>query len=536
MSSLTRYTALAAATLCAAVLAAPRAAAQDANLTGRVAGVLVDEQGQPVGGMKIKFVRLDDPKGKSPEVTTNKKGRFSIGFFPTGVYRPELQSDEVHIGTMKFQTRTQGGPGGPGVEEGGAVDDKQSLMQGMENRELANRGASVDAQTTRQGERKSQTGSREEDLLNKAESNAQATAAATAKAGPTYFTVKMGTIVDMTLTTAKGKAVKIDPATGTSEVAGFLKAAHDAFDAGDMPAVIAAADKALAVEANNGMATFLKGLALARQDKMEEAIPTLRRARELLPNQKNIGAILGSALLGRADKLEEAGNAGEAKPLYTEAADLLMVEANAPDAQPSLLSNAIYALNKAGRGDEALAATKKLVDANPTDVPARLRYVEALRASGRKDEAATELKAITVPEGDTMNTLRLAEAYTLSGDAATALKMLEPIPVDTREAASVLYNAAVGMINAGKPELALPALERAVAGQPELAFLHRTLGLTYLNGGRLEDGARELKEALRLEPTSATAETDKQILAEVEASLKKKAAPAGKPAAAPKKK
>ncbi len=482
------------------------ARAQDANMTGRVSGTLLDEQGQPLANMKIVFRRLDDPKGKSPETTTNKKGKFNVGFFPIGTYAPELVSDDLHIDKQEYKQRAMPGASGPDLGESreggggtGEFDDPEKAERAAAARQQGGAGAAPKA-----GDEK-----------------------------PRFFTVKMGSITEMTLTTAKGKAAPVGAAAkaGSSESATQLKAAHDALDAGDMPAAIAAADQVLAREPDNGMAVFLKGVALARQSKMAEAVPLLRRASELVPEQKSVRTILGSALLEHAEVLQAEGKKEEAAAAYSESAEILRKEAVSANATPGTIQNAVYALGRAGRTDDAIAMLKAVVDANPTNVDFRLRYADELNRAGRKEEARKELAAIPTPLPDTLQTLRLAEGFTNAGDDEAALKVLDPVAIDSKEAASVLYNAAAGLINAGKQDLAIPALERAAAGQPDLAFIHHQLGLAYLGKERYADAVRELKEAVRLEPDGANAATDKVLIEKLEKAL---AAPPPKaPAKAP---
>ncbi len=487
--------------------------AQDANMTGRVSGTLVDDQGQPLANMKIVFRRLDDPKGKSPETTTNKKGKFNIGFFPIGTYAPQLVSDDLHIDKQDYKQRAMPGASGPDLgesrEDGGGTGE-------FDDPEKAERAAAARQQ-----------------------GGGAAPKATDEK--PAFFTVKMGSITEMTLTTAKGKAAPVGVAAkaGSSEAANQLKAAHDALDAGDMPGTIAAADQVLAREPDNGMALFLKGVALARQSKMGEAVPVLRRAAELVPEQKSVRTILGSALLEHAEALQAEGKKEEAAAAYAESAEILRKEAVSANATPGTIQNAVYALGRAGRTDDAIGMLKTLVEANPANVDYRLRYADELNRAGRKDEARKELAAVPTPLPDTLQTLRLAEGFTNAGDDEAALKVLEPVAIDSKEAASVLYNAAAGLINAGRQDLAIPALERAAAGQPDLAFIHHQLGLAYLGKERYADAVRELKEAVRLEPEGANAATDKVLIEKLEKALAApppKAPAAKKPAApAPKK-
>lgn len=487
---------------CLLLVVSSVALAQDANTTGRVSGALRDDAGVPLPGVKIRFKRLDDPKGRSPEVTTNKKGEFVIGFFPMGAYRPELVSDELYV--VKLQSKSRGADGNalPGVDDGSRGQGNDSPF------------GTPPPSGGEPGRPKPQGGA--------------------PAAGASYFEVQMGSVTDLALTAAHGKPAPV--ATGGNSVEGdALRAAHDALEKGDFETVLAATDRALKVNPESGMAVLLRGVAFARQSKFDEAVPLLRRAATLLPDPKIARAMLATALLAQADALSAADKAAEAKPLYGEAADLLVEQAQAPGADTSLLGNAVYALSRAGRDADALAMTKKLADASPGDLTAQLRYADALTRAGRKDDALAVLKALKPAAGDTLGTLRVAEMLTNAGDYESALQLLAPVPMDSRDAAAVLYNAAVGLINAGKAERVLPELERAAAGQPNLAFLHHTLGFVYLSQNRNADAARELETSIKLEPDGPNAATDKSILDKLKATKPATTKPAAAKPASPKK-
>jgi tetratricopeptide (TPR) repeat protein len=80
------------------------------------------------------------------------------------------------------------------------------------------------------------------------------------------------------------------------------------------------------------------------------------------------------------------------------------------------------------------------------------------------------------------------------------------------------------LLELGRAQEGLPALEKAVAIAPRNAFCHLKLGVAYRQLGRLEDSEQQLMQAIRLEPDNAVAHyqlgrlyKDKHLLGQAQA-------------------
>lgn len=463
--------------LCAALLlsATGLVFAQDSNSVGRISGQVVDETGQPVPNAKLRFVPIHDLKAKVPaDVTTNKKGKFTVGFFPVGAYRPELISEDHFIVKMDFKDRTFVS----NVSGGSAEGEDMKVGSGDVEAARHTAGKAIVAKSS--------------------------------------FTLTSNSSVDMTLTIKKGAPLKV-AADGKSPI----EVANELFQKQDNDGVLAATERILAVEPENGPAMYLRGVTYLRMRKGEEAVPLLRKAAVIMPKQPGIRALLGNALMDQGSAMATAGKEEEAKPVFAEAADLLQADAATMADPTGLLTNAVYALQRAGKADEALAVMGKLIESDPENVTLRLAYINALTKAGKKaeaDQASAEIESLT-PADDSQR-IRLAEALSNSGKNEAALRLVESMDVTSRDIAAVLYNICAGLMNEGKAEKALPHLERAAKGQPELAFLRRGLALAYLGQSRYADAVPHLREALRLEPNGPNAATDKELLEKLEKAKK----------------
>ncbi|GAB6195745.1 tetratricopeptide repeat protein [Lysobacter xanthus] len=84
-----------------------------------------------------------------------------------------------------------------------------------------------------------------------------------------------------------------------------------------------------------------------------------------------------------------------------------------------------------------------------------------------------------------------------------ASEVRAPVRIDGD--ARTLNQRAIGLINAGRPEQAIPLLERAIAAQPRDAEMLGNLGYAYILVGENERARARLRAALDLSPTrSAT--------------------------------
>jgi Flp pilus assembly protein TadD len=177
------------------------------------------------------------------------------------------------------------------------------------------------------------------------------------------------------------------------------------------------------------------------------------------------------------------------------------------------------------RGDDALALLAPLLPQPPLELaPQVLRAAgRASLAAGRLDEAIGYLAQVA--DGHTASTLALGEAHYRQGNAEAALAVLEPAVRDLLSSAAAQAGprapdllAEYGRIAtaAGRPEQAIPALQKAVELAPGEAAGWKALGEALTNAGRREEGAaalarfRELAAARERPPVDVAALAERQ--------------------------
>ena len=130
---------------------------------------------------------------------------------------------------------------------------------------------------------------------------------------------------------------------------------------------------------------------------------------------------------------------------------------------------------------------------------------QALLAAGRAADAIPHLRrgfdaGIEIPQGG----YDLAVALQATGDTAGAVAVVQRLrPPDTDTEAWMRVGRLASQLRA--PEVAEPFFRRAVAIRPGQASAHQQLGLNLLVLRRYEEAARELTEAVRLDPRDADA-------------------------------
>jgi tetratricopeptide (TPR) repeat protein/TolB-like protein len=202
-------------------------------------------------------------------------------------------------------------------------------------------------------------------------------------------------------------------------------------------------------------------LARARQGKLTSAIPSLRRATDLDPDEDDYPFNLGLLYLAAKNPASAAG-------AFREACDR---EPENPEDRALL----IYALEKAGKNDEAedersIAAEALGPNGIPKVKPDDLEKLE--RVTDELDTTALQLELV-------------------SGHAApTAQSETGPI------AAAAFVRQGRQQLSAGKLDTAEAAYRSALNAVPDYSAAHRGLAEVYRRQGKLDDAVRELEAAL----------------------------------------
>jgi Flp pilus assembly protein TadD len=75
------------------IVAASPAVAQDWAGSGRVKGVVTDQDGKPVAGATVIYRMLKDPESGPPDMVTNKKGKFSMLGLKGGTWTVRVEAE-----------------------------------------------------------------------------------------------------------------------------------------------------------------------------------------------------------------------------------------------------------------------------------------------------------------------------------------------------------------------------------------------------------------------------------------------------------
>jgi len=273
-----------------------------------------------------------------------------------------------------------------------------------------------------------------------------------------------------------------------------------------------------------GVLWKILGVALGRQGK--EALPALRRAAQLLPDDVEAHRNLGAELLARgqreealvslrraleiqprdiavlmaaANALGALGRTREAVPLYERA---LEIDPHLPDVQNNL-GNAFQEL---GETAKAVNCYRRALADKPNDPEIHCNLGNALRQLGELPEAiAASQRAIALQPG-------LSVAHNNLGLALAALERREEAVASFRQAVSwnprfveALNNLGNVLRELGRSREALPLYRQAVELDPQRADLHLNLGNARYESREVAGAEASFRNALQLQPDSTLA-------------------------------
>jgi Flp pilus assembly protein TadD len=234
----------------------------------------------------------------------------------------------------------------------------------------------------------------------------------------------------------------------------------------------------------------VRGIALARDGRWDEAIACFREAVRLRPDYTDAHNNLGNVLYFQK-KYDEAIAA------YEEAVRL------SPD-HAGALSNLGEVLRHRGRLDDAVRYCRRAVELRPDMAPAHNHLGLALSAKEQFEEAVAHCaEAVRLDPN-------LAEAHHGLGYALLQLRRVDEAVAAIETAlrlkpslAEAHSNLAAALLRRGQAEEALARLQEALRLQPDLAdtHIHRAHALWQL--GRFEEATAAGAEVVRLRPESA---------------------------------
>ncbi|HND54900.1 MAG TPA: tetratricopeptide repeat protein, partial [Pirellulaceae bacterium] len=154
-----------------------------------------------------------------------------------------------------------------------------------------------------------------------------------------------------------------------------------------------------------------------------------------------------------------------------------------------------------GRVDEAIAALRQAVVANPRQYDALTRLAQLLVTAGKVGEAVDIFRqAVALRPAQAGAHSNLANALHLHGQAEEAMaEYRRAIELDPRFVGAHV-NLGLALSQVGRPDEALPILERALELQPNNAEAWNNLGGVYSALGRTRDCEQAFRRALELRP------------------------------------
>lgn len=167
------------------------------------------------------------------------------------------------------------------------------------------------------------------------------------------------------------------------------------------------------------------------------------------------------------------------------------------------------ALYEAGRHDDAVAAYRRAIAAQPDYVPAFNNLGVTLRAAGRTDEAlATYRDGLALRDDYPDLHYNLANALIALGRSAEATEHLARAAAANGDSAAVHNNLGTALGDQGRFVEAVAEFERAVALEPASSKAHRNLGNALIEVGRPQDAFAHLTQAVALAPEDPDAHYD----------------------------
>jgi tetratricopeptide (TPR) repeat protein len=405
------------------LLVAAWGALSPATQAGRLSGKVLGPDGKPLDGLELRFVGESEEAQEVPPVTT-KKGKFSVGSFPRGSYRVELSGADWVVRKMELEVR--------------------------------------DAQGAELGEMETEI---------------------PPGTLPPLFEVRASQRAYLKLHVAPpesgeqvGAAVSVAQAVASSEE---LKQLNDLLQRGEFEGLLAAADAVLAKEPDLGGAIYLRGVALWKLGRTDEAAAALELAIETAPEQPAVRGVLGQLLLEEAEAALQDGDGERARETFGRAAEQFAAELEVSPGEPVWLQNRAIALDRSGQLEPAIEALGALLEAEAGNRQVRVRLGVLLGDAGRYDEALRTLESVSEPGDDVV---------------------------------VALANISVTLYNDDRLDEAVSFARRAVEIGPDVAFAHTVLGRALLAQSEFDAAAAELEESLRLAPDDPEAEGTRAIL------------------------
>ncbi|MBR6448219.1 MAG: tetratricopeptide repeat protein, partial [Methanomicrobium sp.] len=232
----------------------------------------------------------------------------------------------------------------------------------------------------------------------------------------------------------------------------------------------------------DGLAWKELGLAMMKIGETEKAKKSLRKARELLPDDAGIALI-------RADILLNARDFDEACTAYEETLELI------PDSVPAMRGHAL-ALAGAGRNKEASAEFEKYLDKEEDDNDMRIAYGAVCEKLGEFELAIGHYAAILEEKDDLNLWLRLLGILKMMGRYEDCAEGCEDLIGKKPECAEAYRILAEVKYRLGEFKKSAESYEKALELEPSNKAGRLTYAETLLKAGRYKEALQNFGIAL----------------------------------------
>jgi superkiller protein 3 len=282
-----------------------------------------------------------------------------------------------------------------------------------------------------------------------------------------------------------------------------------AFKAGNYSAAAKEFQAVVEASPNYAEGYFMLGQSLAQLNRHEDAVNALRKAYDLSPSKINFQFALANAYLG-------AKRYGDAGQLY----DRINPSSLSGAHQAAYHKNKAIALDKSGRGSEAIAALQATARSSPNDVAAQYAYGVAAYNSGETGAAVQALARAVQLEASAKHREAYVKALVRQAREDSSKKTSNYARAVEHARALAVQNASYdNLMTLGEAQLgakqypgAVDSFQKAAAKKGDDWLAHFYLSQAQTATGQYAAAEAALERALR---TGPTAQNEKRIYRQI---------------------
>ncbi|MEH0021483.1 MAG: sulfotransferase [Desulfobacter sp.] len=222
-----------------------------------------------------------------------------------------------------------------------------------------------------------------------------------------------------------------------------------------------------------------------------------KRVRKSGSTKKTFSPSVVSQWIARGIKHHQAGDPGQAEPLYRQA---LSIDPENTDA----LIRLGHLYISSGNWEEAVACFKKTTTLMPAHMESHFSLGVALERLNRFDEAAASYETLLVLKPDLFEALNnLANLLNRKGDFDRAVPLYEKALAVRPDSPDVYNNLGVALLRTERLEQALECIKKAISLKPDYADAYNSLGNACEKAGWYQDAVGSYQQAIAIRPDHA---------------------------------